>query len=93
MVLDGTYRFDVRMDGVNHPVYTGSAYTAYPISLSTGYIDGDTFVIHSRYLQTAFRGIMWLKKTPTGLSIKIRKDKLHQNSMYFYMEAEAEKIL
>lgn len=93
MVLDGTYRFDVRMDGVNHPVYTGSAYTAYPISLSTGYIEGDTFVIHSRYLQTAFRGIMWLKKTPTGLSIKIRKDKLHQNSMYFYMEAEAEKIL
>lgn len=92
LVLDGTYRFDVRLNGTNHLVHTGSAYPAYYTTLSTGYFDGDTFVIHSRYLQTAFRAVMWLKKTPEGLSIKVRKDKLHEKSMYFYMDAEAKKV-
>lgn len=93
LVLDGIYRFDVRLDGTFSLVHTGSAYPAYYTTQSSGYFEGDTFVIHSRYLQTAFRGTMYLTKTDDGLMIRVKKDKLHEESPYFYMNAQAKKIL
>lgn len=67
MVLDGRFRFIVRMDGVIEQVNTGSDYTSYYTTFSNGVISGDTFEIHTRYMQTAFQAIMWITKTDTGV--------------------------
>lgn len=93
MVLDGKYRFIIRLDGGIEIVHTGSDYPSYYTTLSTGVFEEESFVIHTRYLQTAFRAVVWLSRTEKGLKIKVRKEMLHEGSMYFYLEAEAEKIL
>ena len=93
MVLDGRFRFIVRMDGVIEQVNTGSDYTSYYTTFSNGVLSGDTFEIHTRYMQTAFQAIMWITKTDTGVKIKVQKEILHEGNMYFYLNAEAKKIL
>lgn len=92
MVVDNRYRFIIRMDGVIEKVHTGSDYPAYYTTFSTGVLKDDTFEINTRYMQTAFRAVMWIKKTETGVKIKVQKEMLHEGHMYFYLDAVAKKV-
>lgn len=85
--VNGGLKLTVRLDGRWVPHYAPSDMANYDQSCAAAVLEDDTMIVTQWYFQTCFKTRLWLKMDGDTVSVKVRKDRLHDGAPYVWREA------
>lgn len=85
--VNGNLQLIVRLDGRWVPHHAQSELENYDMSCAAAVLEDDTMIVTQWFFQTCFKTRLWLKMDDDIVTVKVRKDRLHDARPYVWREA------
>ena len=87
LTMNSELAFTARLDGQLIPECVQSAMPAYDQSVATAVAEKNCLIITQWFFQTCFKTRLWLSREGNDLTIRVRKDRLHDSVPFLWREA------
>lgn len=81
-------RIEASLDGELKPVCSRGAIPIYTWTVSTAYAEKEMLIVETKFLQTCFWTKLVFRQEEEKITVKISKERLHEDDPYIFFEAE-----
>ena len=89
--VNNSLQLIVRLDGRWVPHAAQSDMENYDLSCAAAILEDDTMIVNQWFFQTCFKTRLWLKMSGDTVTVKVRKERLHDGAPYIWREAVMQK--